>query len=173
MAAAKTVELQGQSLALAKLSGLGFVCSLSPTNAPDVDIQGYHNESRKPILVQVKTASEPFNWQLSADEFLIVEKTKQADGRFFMQVRDHKPIPQQKIFWIFVKLSDKLCETCNNRFNKYYICTLSDVQEIAERKFTTKLTERNGYRKSGGPSTHFQINESDLSRFTDWSIIMS
>ena len=169
----KTVELEGHSLALARLTRMGYICSLTPSNAPFVDIQGFHFETKKPILVQVKTISEErsLDWQLSAERFLNVHKSEQPDGRIHMQVRGRLPLSNQTIYWVFILLTENHCDNCRNYLDRYYICTLKDVQDIAERKFTADMAKKNGYRKGGSGSTHFRVEESDLKNFTDWTML--
>jgi hypothetical protein len=177
MKALKLVELEGQSFVLAKLSRLRFVSSLTPTNTPEVDIQAFHYDSKKQILVQVKSVEEPNDWQLYADKFLDIKEDQDSEGKFFMEARGRLPLSKQTIFWVFVKLSNDKCDKCHQNLDEMFVCTKRDVQDIADKKFRKALEpnsstgKKQGYRANGGNSKHFTITPQDLQAFTNWGII--
>ena len=177
MASPKTVELAGQSLVMTKLARLGYLPSLTPVNSPSVDIQAYHLETKQQILVQVKSVREGNDWQQYGSDFLLLEQTKDADGRYFTEAKGLLPLPEQTIFWAFAKLSNNVCPNCGQTEDKLYIAPLREVQKIADIIFRKNLEpnerkgKKQGYRVHGGNSTHFTITEADLAQFTDWNIL--
>jgi len=155
----KLVGQTGEYLVASELSRRGLIATTFTGNVPHYDIIATTDKG-KHISVQVKTITGS-SWQFARiDRYVDIKFQKQAQI-----VGQCLPSPVENLVFVFVKLADY-------GFDKFFICTWSELCSVLSTHHSDFLAKHNGVRPKRWDSLHISISVKEISHFEGrWDLI--
>ena len=161
MATGRSMQLTkqiGEYLVCAELCRRGLISTTFTGNVPIFDVIAI-NEKLETIPIQLKTIAGG-SWQFDAKTFLEISISNGTQT-----VKEKTSLPNPDLIYVFVRLRGQ-------NQDEFYICGMTDLQDIIYRNYTGWLAKKKGKRPRNPKSTHCAVSPDDLKHYKNkWEMI--